>query len=128
MKVTAVLCVLSLLIGGVALMPSSLEAAGWISGAGTYVVPWVKDIEQELGKKDYRDVYANDPRTPQIVALRFLHQAAKAQEANDRALAQQLVQGALEVFEEGVRRHYYSSSEIEPIMSYIRQHAPIKTG
>lgn len=32
------------------------------------------------------------------------------------------------VFEEGVRRHYYSSSEIEPIMSYIRQHAPIKTG
>ncbi len=127
MKVTAVLCVLSLLIGGVALMPSSLEAAGWISGADTYVAPWVKDIEQELWKKDYRDVYANDPRTPQIVALRFLNQAAKAQEANDRALAQQLVQDALEVFEEGVRRHYYSSSEIEPIMSYIRQHAPMKT-
>lgn len=71
-------------------------------------------------------MYANDPRTPQIVALRFLNQAAKAQ-ANDRALAQQLVQDALEVFEEGVRRYYYSSSEIEPIMSYIRQHAPIKT-
>jgi len=127
MKVTAVLCTLSLLIGGVALMPSSLEAAGWISGIDTYAAPWVKDIEQELWKKDYRDVYANDPRTPQIVALRLLNQAAKAQEANDSLLAQQLVRDALEVFEEGVRKHYYSSSEIEPIITFIRQHAQSKT-
>jgi len=127
MKVTAVLCTLSLLIGGVALMPLSLEAAGWISGIDTYAAPWVKDIEQELWKKDYRDVYANDPRTPQIVALRLLNQAAKAQEANDSLLAQQLVRDALEVFEEGVRKHYYSSSEIEPIITFIRQHAQSKT-
>ena len=72
-------------------------------------------------------MYANDPRTPQVIALRLLNQAAKAQEANDSALAGQLVQDALEVFEEGVRRHYYSSSEIEPIMTFIRQHIPIKT-
>lgn len=127
MKVTAVLCALSLLIGGVALMPSSLEAAGWISGADSYTASWIKDIEQELWKKDYRDVYANDPRTPQMVALGLLNQAAKAQEANESVLAQQLVQDALKVFEEGVRRHYYSSSEIEPIMNVIRQHVPIKT-
>lgn len=112
MRVTAMLFALSLLIGGVALTPSSMEAAGWISGADTYVAPWVTDIEQELFKRDYRDVYANDPRTPQVIALRLLNQAARAQEANDSALAQQLVQDALEVFEEGVRRHYYSSSEV----------------
>ena len=127
MRVTAMLCTLSLLIGGVALMPSSLEAAGWISGADSYAASWVKDMEQELLKKEYRDVYANDPRTPQMVALRLLNQAAKAREANDSVLAQQLVQNALEVFEEGVRRHYYSSSEIEPIMTFIRQHVPIRT-
>lgn len=127
MRVTAMLCALSLLIGGVALMPSSLEAAGWISGIDTYVAPWIKDIEQELWKKDYRDLYANDPRTPQVVALRLLNQAAKAEKANDSLLAQQLVRDALEVFETGVRKHYYSPSEIEPIMTFIRQHAPSKT-
>lgn len=127
MRVTAMLCALSLLIGGVALMPSSLEAAGWISGSDSYVAPWVKDIEQELWKKDYRDLYANDPRTPQVVALRLLNQAAKAEKANDSLLAQQLVRDALEVFEAGVRKYYYSPSEIEPIMTFIRQHAPSKT-
>jgi hypothetical protein len=127
MKVTAVFCALSLLIGGVALMPTSVSGAPWISGAETYTAPWLKDIEQELFKKEYWPIYANDPRTPQIVALRLLNQAAKAQEANDGVLAQQLVQDALAVFEEGVRKHYYSSSEIEPIMTFIRQHFPIKT-
>jgi hypothetical protein len=32
MKRTAVVCALSLLIGGVALMPKSAESAPWISG------------------------------------------------------------------------------------------------
>ena len=61
-----------------------------------------------------------------MIALRLLNQAARAQEANDNRLAQQLVQDALKVFEEGVRKHYYSSSEIEPIMTFIREHVPIK--
>jgi hypothetical protein len=121
MRITAVLAALSLLMGGVALMPSSSEAANWISGIGSSTAPWVKDIEQELLKNDYRDIFANDPRTPQMTALRLLAQAAKAQEAKERVLAQQLVRDALRVFEEGVRRHYYSSSEIEPILTFIRQ-------
>ena len=124
MKATAILCVLSLLIGGVALMPTSVSGAPWISGAETYAAPWVKDMEHELLKKDYWPIYANDPRTPKVVALHLLNQAAKAQKANDPALAQQLVQDALEMFEEGVRRHYYSASEIQPITSFIREHAP----
>ncbi len=126
MRVTVVLCALSLLIGGVALMPSQGKAAPWISGVDSYAASWVKEIEQELLKKDYRDVYANDPRTPQMVALRLLNQAAKAQKAGDSALAQQLTDKALEVFEEGVRKHYYSRSEIEPIMTFILEHVPIK--
>ena len=39
---------------------------------------WVKDIEQELLKKDYSTVYANDLRTPQAVVLPKLNEAAKA--------------------------------------------------
>lgn len=126
MKVTAVVCALSLLLGGVALVPSQAFAAGWISGASSYAEPWVKDIEQELLKKDYRYLYANDPRTPQQVALRLLNRAAKAHQAKDTELAQQLVRDALGVFEDGVRRHYYTQSDIEPITSFIREHVPIK--
>ena len=126
MKRTAVVVALSLLIGGVALMPNSVESAPWISRDETYAAPWMKDIEQELLKKEYWMIYANDPRTPQNEVLRLLNRAAKAQEANDPALAQQLVREALGVFEEGVRRHYYTQSDIESITTYIKQHLPIK--
>jgi hypothetical protein len=54
MKITAVLGMLSLLTGGAAFMTTSAEAAGWISGSESYAAPWVKDIEQELLKKEYR--------------------------------------------------------------------------
>lgn len=126
MKVTAVFCALSLLLGGMALMPMPAPAAGWISGADTYAAPWVKEVEQELLKKDYRFVYTNDPRTPQVIVIRKLNQAAKAQEATDSTLAQELVRDALDVFDEGVRKHYYSRSDIEPITTFIRQHVPIE--
>lgn len=128
MRIAAVLAALSLLSSGMAVMPSSSEAAGWISSADAYAAPWVKDIEQELLKKEYRDIFANDPRTPQVVALRLLNQAAKAQTADNGTMVRHLVHNALEVFEEGVRKHYYSSSEIEPIMTFIRDHVPLKTG
>lgn len=126
MKITAVVCALSLLIGGVVLSPNVLHGAPWISGAESYAASWVKDMEQELLKKEYWMIYANDPRTPQKEVLRLLNSAAKAQEANDLALAQRLAREALGVFEEGVRKHYYAPSEIEPITTYIRQHLPIK--
>ena len=126
MRVTGVYCALSLLIGGVALNPTPVHAAGWLTEADAYAAPWVKDIEQELLKKDYSTVYASDPRTPQVVVLRKLNDAAKAQAAEDSTLVQQFVRDALSVFEEGVRKHYYSQSDIEPITTFIRQHVPIK--
>lgn len=128
MKLIAVLCTLSLLIGGVAWMPSPAGAAEWISGGDSYAAAWVKDIEQELNKKEYRPVFLNDPRTPQASVLRLLNRAAMALEAKNEALARDLVQEAIGVLEEGVRKHYMTRSDIEPIISYIRQHAPVKHG
>jgi DNA-binding helix-hairpin-helix protein with protein kinase domain len=127
MNISVILFALSLLIGGVVLIPAPVYAAGWISGSDEYAAPWVKEIEQELLKPEYRYLYASDPRTPQAVVLRILNQAAKAQEAEQSALAQQLVREALGVFEEGVRRHYYSEADIEPITTFIRQRVPVKT-
>ena len=125
MRVTAVYCALSLLLGGAAVNLTPVHAAGWLTGADAYAAPWVKDVEQELLKKDYATVYASDPRTPQVIVLRKLNEAAKSQEAGDVTLAKQFVRDALSVFEEGVRKHYYSQSNIEPITTFIRQHVPI---
>ena len=33
---------------------------------------------------------------------------------------------ALGVFEEGARRHYYTQSDIGPILIYLKQHLPTK--
>lgn len=126
MKGIAMVCALSLLIGGVALVPNAVQGAPWISAADSYAAPWVTDMEHELLKKEYWMIYANDLRIPQKEVLRLLNQAAKAQEANDPVLAQQLAREALGVFEEGVRRHYYDQADIEPITTYIRQHLPIR--
>lgn len=119
MKLTAVVCALSLLIGGVALMPSAVHGAPWISAADSYAAPWVTDIEKELLKKEYWMVYANDPRIPQKEVLRLLNRAAKAYDSHDVVLAQDLVRQALSVFEEGVRRHYYAEAEIKPIQKRL---------
>ena len=51
MKHTAVVCALSLLLGGVALIPNSVHSAPWVSRAETYAAPWMNDIEKELLKR-----------------------------------------------------------------------------
>jgi hypothetical protein len=127
MKVTAVFCMLFLLIGGAAFVSTNAEAAAWISGSDSYAAPWVKDIEQELMKKEYRYVFGNDPRTPQASVLRLLNRAALAYQADDTAQAEQLVHDALDVLDDGVRRHYFSQSDIAPIVDFIRRHTPVKT-
>jgi hypothetical protein len=72
-------------------------------------------------------VFLNDPRTPQASVLTLLNEAAAAYNANERATAQDLVNEAIGVLEDGVRRHYYTDSDIEPITAFIRQHVPVKT-
>lgn len=101
MRVTAVYSALSLLIGVAAINLTPVHTVGGLTGADAYAAPRVKDIEQELLNKDYGTVYASDPRTPQVVVLRKLNEAAKAQEAEDTALAKQFMRDALSVSEEG---------------------------
>ena len=95
MRLTAILGMLSLLIGGAAFVSTNAEAAAWISGSDSYAAPWVKDIGQELMKNEYRYVFGNHPRTPQTSVLRLLSRAALAYQANETAQAEQLVQDAL---------------------------------
>jgi hypothetical protein len=121
MKIVTMVCILSLLIGGTVLSPMATDAAPWISGSESYAAPWLRDVERELQKKEYAALYANDPRVPQQEALRLLNQAARAQQENDPALAQQLAHEAMDLFEEGVRRHYYSATEIESLLNAIRK-------
>ena len=61
-----------------------------------------------------------------MIALRLLNQAARAQEANDNRLAQQLVQDALKVFEEGVRKLLFVIRDRADHDVY-REHVPIKS-
>jgi hypothetical protein len=125
-RLTPALYVLSLLIGLVLLMPSRAGAADWISGTESYAATWVTDVERELFKEEYRAVFLNDPRTPQISVLKLLNNAALAYEAKNPVLAEGFVREALEVIQEGVRKHYFSQSDVDPIISFIKQAVPVK--
>lgn len=125
-KLVAAACVLSLLIGGVALMSSTVNAAPWISAADSYSTSWVKEIEQELYKKEYRSVFLNDPRTPQASVLKLLNRAAAAYEAKNTQLAEQFIREAIGVLEQGVQKNYFTRADIEPIVNFIKQHVPVK--
>lgn len=124
--VVAVVVALSLLLAGTAVTPGASHAAAWISGADSFASDWVKRIEQEFAKKDYRYVFANDPRTPQASVLRLLHRAAEAHAANQDELASKLTREAIDVLREGVRKHYYDESDVAPLMRYIAEQAPVK--
>jgi len=126
-KLSLWLSALSLLIGLVLLVPSMGGAANWISGDEGYAAKWVKDIEQELYKQDYWMVFMNDPRTPQPTVLHLLNRATIAYEAKSPQLAKDLVNEALEVLQDGVRRHYFSQADVDPIITYIKQHVPVQS-
>jgi hypothetical protein len=125
-KLSLALSALSLLIGLVLLVPSTAGAANWISGDESYAAKWVKDIEQELNKRDYQVVFMNDPRVPQPTVLHLLNRAAIAYEAKNPQLAKDLVQEALDVLQEGVRKNWFSQADVDPIINYIKQHVPVQ--
>jgi hypothetical protein len=101
------------------------HAAPWISDRETFASNWVAKVEQELSKKEYRYLFANDPRTPQASILHLLNQAARAQAANQELMAQDFAKQALSVLEEGVRRHYYSEQDVAPIIKRIQEQIPV---
>jgi hypothetical protein len=125
-RLTAFVMSLSLLLAGIAVAPHAAQAAPWISGGDSFASDWVAKIEQELLKKEYRYVFANDPRTPQASILRWLNRAAQAQAAHNDAMAKDFATQAIRVLEEGVQKHYYSAEDVEPLLKRIREQIPIK--
>ncbi|WP_447980548.1 hypothetical protein [Candidatus Nitrospira bockiana] len=123
-NVMSVLCALSLLVGGTVWMPMTSDAAPWISGAETYAAGWVKDIEQELFKKEYQTVFLNDPRAPQASVLWLLNRAAMAHESGNDALASDFLGQAIRVLEEGVKKNYYTDADVQPIINSIMKRVP----
>ncbi|WP_447974442.1 hypothetical protein [Nitrospira sp. Kam-Ns4a] len=117
---------LSLLLGWAVLTPTTAHAAGWISRTDSFAASWVKEIEQELYKQDYREMFLNDPRTPQASVLKLLNQAAMAYDEKNESLAQQFVREAINVLETGVAKNYYTQADVEPIIRYIKSHVPVK--
>ncbi len=128
-QAVVVMCGLSLLTAAPLVSSSSAWAAdwiGWVAGDESYQAQWVKQIEQELNKKEYRAVFLNDPRMPQASVLRLLDRAARAYNDKNETLASELVREAIEVLEVGVRKHYYSRDEINPIIVFINNMVPVK--
>jgi hypothetical protein len=125
-RILAVVCGFYLLVGGVLLAPVTVGAAAWLAMGENYGADWVKDVERELNKAEYVPVFVNDPRTPFPTVLRYLNNAAFAMKANQEAVAKDEVRRALEIFEDGVRKGYYSSADIQPIVNYVKTHVPIK--
>jgi hypothetical protein len=108
--------------------PATQVPLSWITvaPANPNVAPWVKDIERELMKAQYRPLWSNDPRSPQVSMMYLLNDAADAQTAQNEAVAKDLVRRALNVLGEGIARGYYSQSDIDPIVTYIKTHAPVR--
>lgn len=125
-RLAAVVISLSLLLAGTALIPSVGHTAPWISGTDAVAADWVAKIEQELSKKEYRYLFANDPRTPQASILRLLNRAAEAYSAHNEAMAKDFANEAVDVLREGIRKHYYSEQDVEPLLKHIQEQIPIK--
>jgi hypothetical protein len=115
---------LSMLAAGILFFASPVGAAEWIPGYSDSTTGWLKDIEQRLNSDEFRPIFMNDPRTPQESIMRFLNSAARAYEANNPAMAESLIERAMEVLETGVSKHYYSKADVAPIVSYIEAVVP----
>jgi hypothetical protein len=101
-------------------------AADWLAPAADQDVtaPWVNDITSQLEKDPYRDIFMNAlGNSPQAVVVRYLNNAAQALQAGNKPLAQSYVDRTIDIFDNGVRRGYYSQTDVEPIKKLIRTSA-----
>ena len=114
----------SMLATAILFLAGPVGAAEWISRYGDSPTKWLTDIEQRLNSNESRPIFMNDPRAPQESVMRFLSRAARAYEAKNPAMAESLIERAVEVLEAGVTKHYYSKADIAPIVSYIEEAIP----
>lgn len=101
-------------------------AADWLAPAADQDVmaPWVNDITSQLEKDPYRGVFMNAlGYSPQAAIVRYLNNAAQALQAGNKPLAQSYVDRAIDLFDRGVRRGYFSQADVVPIKKMIRTRA-----
>jgi len=100
--------------------------ADWLAPAADQKVraPWVDDIVVQLRQDPYRHVFMNAlGNSPEAVIVRYLNHAALALETGDKSLAQSYVDRTITMFDTGVRRGYYSPTDVELITKLIRARA-----
>jgi hypothetical protein len=107
-------------------IPVPSLAAGWLApGADqTVTAPWVKEIMTRLGEDPYRDVFVNAlSEPPHSAIVRYLNGAAGALTAGNKPLARSYVDLTIGIFDNGVRRGYYSRGDAEAIKKMIQTSA-----
>jgi hypothetical protein len=112
----------------VALAPAPAGSAGWISDADSYALTWVNDGESELEKKEYRALFMNDLRAPQVSIRRLSDRAVVGYAAKDDAQTRQCVTEALKVIASGAQTHSYTQAGVQPIVSFIKRRVPVGIG
>jgi hypothetical protein len=101
-------------------------AAGWLAPGADQTVraPWVKDILTRLGEEPYRDAFVNaSSEPPHSAIVRYLNGAAEALTTGNQPLAQSYVDLTIGIFDNGVKRGYYSRADAEAIKKMIQTRA-----
>jgi hypothetical protein len=104
------------------LAPSQAAAAPWLAPAADQDIKadWVKDVAKAFHKKEYKNVFMNQPfGCDQCRILGFLNNAAEAMEHDQPKLAKSFLHRALNVLEDGIDDGWYSERDIRPIQRLI---------
>lgn len=82
---------------------------------------WVKQIDNELRSPKYREVLENSlGNVPQASIIKYLNEADAALTDGRKELAQDYVDRAISVLDQGVQRGWFSPGDIEPMKQMIQ--------
>lgn len=115
---------LAVLSAGAALtaLPSTAHAAQWLAPAAAEKIKarWVKEVDYELRSDQFKNIFINAPGgAPQAAILRYLNHAADALDAGNKEAAKDFVDQALGVVDNGIRKGWYSKSDVAPLRNMI---------
>jgi hypothetical protein len=108
-----------------AVSPLPVHGAAWLAPAAsdTLSADWVKQIEAALRTREYNELFINAPNSPHSAILHLLNSAGYAIQDGNHAYARDLIDEALRIVDDGIRRGWYSRAEVEPVKSMIRSKA-----
>jgi hypothetical protein len=112
-------------VGSLALFTDAL-AAQWLAPAASdhITAEWVKQIEADLGRKPFKNVFMGTPGDPPIPALlHLLNNAARALADNKKDYAKLFINDALRILDNGVSKGWYSPTDIQPVKDMITKRA-----